>query len=352
MDTQLEVRIESEGGALALTPMGLLEHFLPGAKLMAGSARVFEGRTPGQPDRKVYVQTEALYGMLMEAREKHLNPISSMYLIPSSHPDQPAGHKIKYDVGVQRARRIPGFLGMNMGLLVRRDKKVQETAGELALAGDEVLGAWAEIYVAGLPRPLRKEVSKAEFYGTSAAWSKKGGFMLCKVAVDHLLRLNYPTLYADIGDVESTHDAALKTGEILEAGESSLNNGDEDEEKTPEVSKPVEFAPDQLYVGTLTRLSPRMERGQGKPDTAGVIEIDTAQGPLVCFFFTRPEVLRDAGLNWETLRGLPAAMSFTEKADKSGRVWRHVKDFKLAADEADEHELPEPGETGETGEEL
>ena len=323
MNTNLEVRIESEGGALTLTPMGLLEHFLPGAKLMPGSTRVFEGHVPGQAERKVYVQAEALYGMLMEAREKHLNPISSMYLIPSTHPDRPAGHKIKYDVGVQRARRIPGFLGMNMGLLVKRGNTIAETSGEVSLDGDQVLGAWAEIYISGMPRPLRKEISKREFAGASKVWSEKGGFMLCKVALDHLLRTNYPTLYADVEDAPE--------GEVTLASspapESAL-------ETTPEADshpQQPEFAAGTLYVGTLASLTPRLpadkEHRHARP---GQIVLQTEQGELLCYFWQRPQALKKEELDWESFIGQPAALSFTEKPDRTGTVYRYVDRFELA----------------------
>ena len=318
MDTQLAVRIESEGGVLTLTPMGLLEHFLPGAKLVSGSTRIFEGHVPGQPDKQCFVQAEALYGMLMEAREKHLNPISSMYLIPSAAPDRPAGHKIKYDVGVQRARRIPGFLGMNMGLLVQRGNAIAETAGEIALDGDRVLGAWAEIYISGLPRPLRKEISKKEFAGTSKIWNEKGGFMLCKVAVDHLLRLNYPTLYAEAERMENL-TAETEAGVMLE---SVLPD------EPPPAQSAAPFIAEEWYTGTLTEIIPRVNR------KAGRIVLDTAQGLLTCFFFSRPDALKKEELDWTSLVGSPARMSFTEREDKSGKTWRYMKEFTFGVVDA------------------
>lgn len=320
MDTQLAVQIESEGGALTLTPMGLLEHFLPGAKLVPGSSRIFEGHVPGQPDKKCYVQVEALYGMLMEARERHLNPISSMYLIPSSAADRPAGHKIKYDVGVQRARRIPGFLGMNMGLLVQRGNAIAETSGEVALPGDTVLGAWAEIYITGLLRPLRKEISKKEFAGTSKVWNEKGGFMLCKVAVDHLLRLNYPTLYAE---VDSTDSLASDAEESV-----ILESVMPEPAPAPAPHSPESFLAGEWYTGTLTEIIPRVNR------KAGRIVLDTAQGLLTCFFFSRPAALKKEELDWTSLVGSPARMSFTEREDKSGKTWRYVQEFTFGVVDA------------------
>ena len=84
-EQELIVRIESEGGALTLTPRSLLEHFLPGAQALPTHPGVYEGHVPGQPDKKAYVSVAALGSMLMDVREKHVNPIAGMYLIPSPH---------------------------------------------------------------------------------------------------------------------------------------------------------------------------------------------------------------------------------------------------------------------------
>ena len=205
--------IQTDGGLLTTSPTDLLQHFLPDAKPYQGSDRIFEGHAPGQ-NKPCYVQREALIGMLMEAREKHINPISGMYLIPSTAPDRPASHKIKYTEGVQRARLIPGFLGLNSGLIVQRGEMIAETAGSVVYPGDKILGAWAELYIANIPRPLRQEVSKSEFWGQGQQWDRKGGFMLCKVALDHLLRRNFPTLFAMPEDPDDEEALLLLTAEM------------------------------------------------------------------------------------------------------------------------------------------
>lgn len=307
----LVVRIESEGGLLTLTPQGLLEHFLPGAAPYKGSPRIFEGHVPGQPDKKCYVQTEALAGMLMEAREKHINPISGMYLIPSSSPDRPAGHKIKYDIGIQRARKIHGFLGLNMGLLVKRDKQLVETSGELALEDDIVVGAWAEVYISGLPRPLRKEVSKKEFWGNSKTWNEKGGFMLCKVAVDHLLRTNYPALYAEETEESGNGEVVLKA-----SGQTVAHT---EERRLPDFA----FEPNTLYVGTIKAIVPREQK------KAGHITVETEHSELTVFFWSRPPILKNHE-EWQQFIGCSAGLTFEEKPDKAGRQWRYLLDLDIA----------------------
>lgn len=91
------------------------------------------------------------------------------------------------------------------------------------------------------------------------------------------------------------------------------------------------YVPGTLYTGVLVRLAPRRAR-EGQKDSAGVVEIEFPdQTRLTTYFFTRPEVLRKEELDWESLMGQSVALSFTERADRSGQVWRYVEEFRLGA---------------------
>lgn len=311
MNANQEIEVRSDGGLIKTSPRALLEHFLPDAQPYQGSTRIFEGHVPGNPNKKCYVQVEAMMGMLMEAREKRINPISGMYLIPSNGPDKPATHKIKYTEGIQRARLIPGFLGLNSGLLVQRGETIAETHGDFTLSGDKIVGAWAEIYIANMPRPLRKEVSKKEFWGTGQQWERKGGFMLCKCALDHLMRTNFPTLYS----AQETEDELILEAQMPEVSTSQPSRSE------PRVR--TKFIPGEMYEGTIAALVPKTEQNAGR------IELETEEGKLTAFFFTRPDVLKDQE-DWELLIGSRGALSFTENPDKNGKVWRHVQTFDVA----------------------
>ena len=82
MDTNLSIRIETSGGALTLTPESLLNFYLPGATLVPGQSDVWQGQiTLDAGVRTVYLHRATLAGALMEAREKHLNPITDLYIM-------------------------------------------------------------------------------------------------------------------------------------------------------------------------------------------------------------------------------------------------------------------------------
>lgn len=202
------IKFQTDGGLMQLTPMGLLQHFLPGAKLMQGSDRIYEGAIKKKRKNKaghweeyearVYVNKEALIAMCMEAQEKRLNPISQIYLIPSNAPHKPAGHKPKYTAGTERSRQIPGFLGFNGGLKVLTEEETiypdgrivkrqvpQDRSGEIAYPGDTVIGFWAEAYIAGLQKTIRQEIPLRDYVDDQGDIDSFKG---CKAALDELCR--------------------------------------------------------------------------------------------------------------------------------------------------------------------
>ena len=324
-----EIEIQSDGGLLRTSPQAILQHFLPGATPYQGSERIYEGHVPGNPQKKCYVQVEALIGMLLEAKEKHLNPLSSMYLIPSNGPDKPASHKIKYSEAVQRARLIPGFLGLNSGLIVRRKEEIVDTDGHMAFPGDTILGAWAELYITNLPRPLRKEISKEEFWGLSQMWSKKGGFMLCKCALDHLLRTNFPTLY--VPPEGAADHLQLEAQPPAEPPAASQNGAP----PTAPASAPAEpsdgphYVPDTLYLGTILGISRHTDAEKNR--SYGCLKIAGERGgELELYFFSRPDCLKTVKPEeWDVFYGAPCVFSFAEKTGQDGRPWRHVATLDL-----------------------
>ena len=326
-----EIQIQSDGGLLTTSPQAILEHFLPGAKLYKGSKRIYEGHVPGDPSKKCYVQVEALIGMLLEAKEKHLNPLSAMYLIPSNGPNKPASHKIKYSEAVQRARLIPGFLGLNSGLIVRRKEEVVDTDGHIAFPGDTILGAWAELYIANLPRPLRKEIAKEEFWGVSQIWSKKGGFMLCKCALDHLLRTNFPTLYVP---PEGEPDGLRLEAQPPTEPPAASQNGAAPATPAAAAGEPSgpRYAPEELHHGTILEVSRHTDtetnRSYGRLKIAG-----EAGGELDLLFLSRPDCLKTVEPeDWDVFHGQPCVFSFTEKTGRDGRLRRYVATLDLDED--------------------
>lgn len=344
--TELEVRIESEGGALTLTPESLLQYYLPGAKLVPGREDVYQGGvTTQQGNSTVYIHKATLIGALMDCREKHLNPVSQIYILPSNSPDKRSGHKIKYQAGLERARKIPGFLGMNSGLLVRRGSTICETHGAADLEGDTILGAWAEAYVAGLNRPIRHEVDAREFTGSSLQWKTRGKFMLVKVALDQLCYLKLAPMYADQQPANgSTHSEENRL--ILEAN---------DERVAPQSTPPMPTAAEEparsggleagrAYVGSIKEIVPRGQR-DGK-QIPGWIIIDTEHGPVQTFFWSRPDTLKDHD-DWTAIIGLPCSFTFSEKPDKQGRNFRYLGEFDVAFGPANSNAT-----VGPEGEEL
>ena len=334
---------------------------------MPGNPRVFEGHVPGRPDKKVYVQVEALAGLLLEAKEKHINPVSGFYLIPSNAPDRPAGHKVKYTEALTRLRTDATYLGMNAGLIVLRGDAVVETHGSLVLPKDRILGAWAEAYFSGQARPIRHEIGKDEFWGNGPNWDKKGPWMLCKCAMDQLARHKLGGLYlpnAEESEGSQEEGAPPDRGGrlILEAQpvedaphpqegnkppDGGGRQGHQEKAEQPQIQR-VDFVAGEDYTGTIMEVVAR------KGQTPGSITLSTDRGPLTAYFWSYPDALKGVGDGNESAAiNLPATMRFTEQPWKNDptRKSRMVTTLAFAdaqpmAPGAPFAEAPEPGAAG------
>lgn len=95
---------------------------------------------------------------------------------------------------------------------------------------------------------------------------------------------------------------------------------------------PYPFQPDTLYVGTITQLTPVIHPDKDKQTNRhpGTIEIATAHGPLMAFFWERPPVLKKT-TDWKPLIGMTGSVVFEEKLTTKGdRTVRVVKEFEIA----------------------
>ena len=333
--TDVAIRIETSAGALTMTPLTLLQYFLPDAKPMPNNPQVYVGKIPakGGTFKDGYVQVEALAGMLLDAREKSLNPVSEMYLIASDSEYKKATHKIKYTVGIERARNIKGFLGFNSGLLVLRNEVLTETHGAFCLPGDNVLGAWAECYIEGLNRPIRHEVLLTEGERAAFIWRERGAFMTIKNCEDQLcyLKLGTRALAAPQENVPSEEgEIKLEAIEIPSTVAAEANPTPAASTPTPTKSDiPFEFKPGVEYGGTIAELVPRQQTN-GKA-AAGRITINTEHGPFTCFFFSRPPVLKEVEeKDWLSLIGYACIFTYVAKTDKAGRTWPRLDDPQAA----------------------
>lgn len=317
---ELQITIQTQSGALTVTPLSLLQFYLPGAKPLPDNPQVYTAPKPGKPNEMQYVFVETLHGVLMTARDKHLNPVNEIYVIPSNSPTKKSGYKIKYDAALERLRNVPGFLGVNWGVIVQRDKEILDRAGEAAFPGDKVIGAWAECYINGLAKPLRNEVDLS-VKGVSPNWDQRLNFMLCKVAVDHLTRLKVLPIYAK---PENEGEELLLEAHVPEVVTPTSQQGQpQPESQTIKRPKPRRNA-GELYIGTITQLV----MPEGKTPGRITLKPDGEDTELTCYFREVPEELaivlstnEDGEIEWP--EGCVVGLSFREVDDPKHKTkWR------------------------------
>lgn len=346
---ELTVRIESEGGILTLTPQGLLGYYLADAREVQGRPGVYEGMHPTDPSKRLYVQKEVLAGLLMDAREKHLNPITDIYLIPSNSPNKKASHKIKYTAGLQQLRKLPGYLAIHSGLIVRREKEIVETHGSFYLDSDILLGAWCEVDFVGHHRPIRHDITLKEARRSSSHWNDRPGTMLVKTVEDQCVYLKVLPIFG-----QDINTPAGEDGEILlEATEPGTFATAPSQEKPP-LREGYDFLPDTPYVGEVSRLLPveiREQNGQ-KRRIPGIVSLTTEHGVLSAFFYERPPCLKERQEgDWWKIIGMAGQLSFEAKTDKAGTgTFWYVKEFSIVKPDAMADPQDEPGDAIEDAE--
>lgn len=337
MDTNLSIRIETSGGALTLTPESLLNFYLPGAKPMSGQPDIWEGQTVTETGvRTVYLHRATLAGALMEAREKHLNPITDLYIMPANAPTKKSSHKIKYTAQLDRLRGIPGFLGLHSGLMVLRDKQLVETRGAFYLPTDTVLGAWAEADFTGMHRPVRHEVMESEVRGPGPLWKTRLAQMLLKSVEDQLCYMKLMPRYAGAPPLATENEEEI----ILESVPAPESPSRPQEQPLSDPAPPFEFQPDTIYHGPIKTLAYRKKpTGKGQ---YGILELATKHGDLKCLFFSRPELLKGiAEDEWPTLLNSDIyAVSFTLPKEGDYKVVKTF-DILLSENESETQEIEE-----------
>ncbi len=113
------------------------------------------------------------------AREAHLVKIR----------DQPAYTVVDYKVLFRLAHRDPDYERYKAGIVILTDDdNIERRTGSMSLPGEQIVGGWCKVWMAGQPDPLEEEVSFAEFDTGQAVWNQKPGFMVEKTAITTLFR--------------------------------------------------------------------------------------------------------------------------------------------------------------------
>lgn len=183
-----------------------------------------------------------------------LNPfLRDAYCI--KYGTDPAAMIVSKSALMKRAQKNPKYKGIQSGVIVlSMDGKITERSGQFYLTSEELVGAWAKVFVDGFIEPVYISVNLREYIKTkdgkpTGKWRDAPATMIVKVAEAHALREAFP---ADLGglynaeemgyeEVEATaapitptdvQDVAytdMETGEVFEPDEAADGFFDQEE---------------------------------------------------------------------------------------------------------------------------
>ena len=120
-----------------------------------------------------------------------LNPfIGECWLV--KFQGSPASMITARDAFLKRAENAPTFEGMQSGIIIIRENKVQEVEGSFFLQGDQLVGGWATVYRSDRKFPYIVKVRLSEYNKGTSTWSVMPGTMIQKVAEAQALRKAFP----------------------------------------------------------------------------------------------------------------------------------------------------------------
>ena len=107
---------------------------------------------------------------------------------------------VSKDYYMRTAGAQPTYRGFRAGIAVNNNGNLIYRDGSMLLAGEVLLGGWAEIHDTRWDNPLRAEISRDEYDTGQSLWADKPATMCRKVALVQALREAYPNAYAGVYD--------------------------------------------------------------------------------------------------------------------------------------------------------
>jgi len=144
-------------------------------------------------DIKTYICPSATdqetFMFLKLCQARNLNPfLKEAYLI--KYGSGPATIVVGKDAFTRRAEEHPQFDGFRAGIIVctGKDRELEYREGTFLMKGEELVGAWAEVFRKDRSHPFKSAVSRAEYDTGKSNWQRMPATMLRKVSLVQALR--------------------------------------------------------------------------------------------------------------------------------------------------------------------
>ncbi len=178
---------------------------------------------------------EEAFNFIQLCRFRKLNPfLGEAYAV--KYGGKPAQMVVGKAAFMRRAEEHPNFEGHRSGLILLRENKVIEVEGAFKLKSDELLGAWAEVYVKGRKFPVVAKVNLDEYNKGQSTWKEMKNTMIKKVALVQALRDAFP------GDLNALYVEDEMTPSKEESIKSTIEEVKEEIQETETEDLNIPFA--------------------------------------------------------------------------------------------------------------
>lgn len=171
-----------------------------------------------------------------------LNPfIGECWLV--KFQGSPASMITARDAFLKRAESSPLFEGMQSGIIVIRNNKVEELEGAFFLQGDQLVGGWATVYRSDRKFPYLAKVRLQEYNKGKSTWAAMPGTMIQKVAEAQALRKAFPMQMSGLYTPEEMPDEQSQEPVKDANSIKPVFTADQPEAPAPAIAAPADPAP-------------------------------------------------------------------------------------------------------------
>ena len=183
---------------------------------------------------------------LQLCRAQNLNPfLKEAYLV--KYGDEAASIITGKDTFTKRADHLPQYDGFKAGIIVLNNNQAIYREGSFSVAGEKLLGGWAEVFRKDRNHSFRNEVSLSEYErkkkdgSLMSNWRTMPATMIRKVALVQSLREAFPD---EFGGMYSPEEMPVDASAlpVYEVGRPPINVTPEEANSKPPIKEPQKKA--------------------------------------------------------------------------------------------------------------
>jgi phage recombination protein Bet len=134
---------------------------------------------------------------IMMCKARLLNPYEGdAFLIGYDNKDGSASFSLitAHQAFLKRAELHPQYDGMESGVIVEVDGKLEQHEGDFIENGWTLAGGWATVFFKNRSHPMKKRVNLSRFQKSWGIWQDDPAGMIVKCAEADVLRSSFPTM--------------------------------------------------------------------------------------------------------------------------------------------------------------